>query len=194
MVMDGEPRRTRRQFAKLAGAGLASVAGVGSVLPVAAQAPAPPARDYDVRAFGAKGDGKTLDTPAINTAIAAANAGGGGTVNFPAGNYLCYSIHLQSNVVLNLSPGATIVAADTPAAGSDGYDPPEPNAFGMYQDFGHSHWHNSLLWGENLENISIVGPGMIWGKGLNRGWKDPLPPGAGNKSISLKNCRNITLR
>ena len=43
---------------------------------------------YDVRGFGAKGDGKTIDTPAINKAIEAAAAAGGGTVNFPAGTYL----------------------------------------------------------------------------------------------------------
>ncbi len=78
---------------------------------------------------------------------------------FPAGNYLCYSIHLKSHVTLFLDPGATIVAADAPAAGAGGgYDPPEPNAWDKFQDFGHSHWHNSLIWGEDLENISI-GPG-----------------------------------
>src|SRR2546423_7037094 len=67
---------------------------------------------YDVRAFGAKGDGKELDTPAINKAIDAANAAGGGTVRFPAGDYLSVSIHLKSNVSLYLDQGATIVAAD----------------------------------------------------------------------------------
>ena len=46
---------------------------------------------------------------------------------------------------------------------------PEPNQWDPYQDFGHSHWHNSLIWGENLENISIIGPGRIDGKGLTRG-------------------------
>ena len=54
------------------------------------------AQNYDVRAFGAKGDGRTLDTPAINQAIDAAANGGGGTVVFPAGTYLCYSIHLRA--------------------------------------------------------------------------------------------------
>src|SRR5213596_2258510 len=72
----------------------------------------PPA--YDVRASGAVGDGKALDTPAINKAIDAANAAGGGTVYFPAGTYLCYSIHLKSNVALYLDQGATILAADNP--------------------------------------------------------------------------------
>ena len=77
----------------------------------------------------------------------------------------------------------------------DGYDPPEPNQWDKYQDFGHSHWHNSLIWGEGLSNISICGPGRIWGRGLSRGEGDKaLAPGVGNKSISLKNCHNVTLR
>ena len=136
-----------------------------------------------------------MDTPAINKAIEGAAAAGGGIVRFPAGSYLCYSIHLKSHITLFLDPGATIVAADTPAAGGGGYDPPEPNAWDKFQDFGHSHWHNSLIWGEDLENISIEGQGLIWGKGLSRGDRDlALAAGVGNKSISLKNCRNVTLR
>ena len=96
---------------------------------------------YDVRTFGAKGDGKTLDSTAINRAIDAAAAHGGGTVHFPAGNYLSVSIHLKSNIALYLDQGATIIAAET--SKSIQYDAPEPNAWDKYQDFGHSHWHNS---------------------------------------------------
>src|SRR5215467_13828338 len=57
---------------------------------------------FNVREIGAKGDGKTLDTTAINKAIEAAAAAGGGTVFFPAGNYLSHSIHLKSDVALYL--------------------------------------------------------------------------------------------
>jgi len=126
-----------------------------------------PAMIYDVRAFGAKGDGKTLDTGAINKAIEAAAAAGGGTVVFPAGTYLSVSIHLRSNITLQLSPGTTILAADH-SPGKATYDLPEPNEWDMYQDFGHSHWQNSLIWGVGVENVSIIGPGMINGKGLTR--------------------------
>ena len=65
--------------------------------------------EYDVRAFGAKGDGRTLDTDAINKAIDAASAAGGGTVRFSAGRYLSFSIRLKSNITLYLDHGATIV-------------------------------------------------------------------------------------
>src|SRR3989440_8716365 len=80
---------------------------------------------YDVKTFGAKGDGKALDTAAINKTIDTAAAAGGGTVYFPSGNYLSVSIHLKTNITLYLDQGATIVAAAT--SNEPKYDPPEPN-------------------------------------------------------------------
>jgi polygalacturonase len=160
---------------------------------VPVQVPAKVNSIYNVVDFGAKGDGKTLDSPSINKAIEEAATKGGGMVYFPAGNYLSASIRLKSNISIYLEQGATIVAA-SPADGYK-YDDPEPNIWGdslKYQDFGHNHWHNSLIWGENLQNISILGPGLIWGKGLVRGTTDAA--GSGNKSISLKWCRNVILR
>jgi polygalacturonase len=160
---------------------------------VPAQAPVKANTVYNILDFGAKGDGKTLDSPSINKAIEEAAAKGGGMIYFPAGNYLSVSIRLKSNISLYLEQGAILIAAST----SDGfkYDDPEPNFWGdslQYQDFGHSHWHNSLIWGENLQNISILGPGLIWGKGLVRGTTKVA--GSGNKSISLKWCRNVIIR
>lgn len=132
---------------------------------------------FDVKAFGATGNGTTLDTEAINSAIQTAADTGGGTVSFPAGTYACYSIHLRSNVALYLDAGATILAAE-PADGK-GYDAAEPNRWDFYQDFAHSHWHNSLIWGEQLENVAITGPGRIFGRGLSKGKglgiRDALP-------------------
>jgi polygalacturonase len=183
-----------------------------------------PMGGFDVRAFGARGDGATIDTAAINAAIEAAAQGGGGTVRFPPGRYLSFSIRLRSNVALVLEAGSTLIAAD-PADGQGQYDPAEPNPWDAYQDFGHSHWHNSLIWGEGLENVSITGTGRIWGRGLTRsgpganrplkagdmpsslGQSDPMGErarkgtvfgaemaGKGNKAIALKNCRNVLLR
>ncbi len=143
-------------------------------------------RYFDITKYGAAGDGKTLDSPAINKAIDAASAAGGGTVYIPAGTFLSGSIHLKSNISLYLDQGSTLLASDDPGA----YDAAEPNQWDKLQDFGHSHFHNSLIWGEGLENISILGPGRIWGKGLIRNTSKP----SGNKAISLKLCHNVTLR
>ena len=235
----------RRDFLRAGSFGIA-----GAAIPVIASAasksklPAARPEVFDVRQFGATGDGKTLDTDAVNRAIDAASAAGGGMVVFPPGTYLCFSIRLKSEVHLQLDQGATILAADSPKPGETtgynggAYDAAEPNtAWDAYQDYGHNHWHNSLIWGEDLHDISITGPGLIFGKGLSFGAGPGRPPGAalrgfgpertivlpsgaalpaapnparmargdytmfqaeqpgvGNKSIALKNCRNVLFR
>ncbi|GGD82543.1 rhamnogalacturonidase [Croceicoccus mobilis] len=179
------------------------------------------AQVFDVRDHGARGDGTTIDSGAINMAIASAAAAGAGAVIVPAGRYLCFSIRLASHVTLVLAKGAVIEAAD-PAIHPGSYDLPEDNGEQLYQDFGHSHWHNSLIWAEDLEQAAIVGPGMIVGTGLTRDgpgarWKQQtgerplsmagmseseiaeLEPeaaamqGKGNKAIALKRGRDIVL-
>lgn len=197
-------------------------AGLLALPTVALAQDAKPA-SFNVRDFGAKGDGASLDTAAINKAISAAAAAGGGTVLFPAGQYLSFSIRLQSRVGLYLGHGATLLAAD-PAVHAGAYDEAEPNPWDSYQDFGHSHWHNSLIWGEDLEQISITGPGRIHGQGLTHAGPGPRRAGKpgdmplslngadphkeqvsaadygkamigkGNKAIGLKNCRHVLLR
>ena len=141
---------------------------------------------FDVTAYGAKGDGKTENREAINRAIAAAAAAGGGTVEFPAGTWVTGSLHLRDNVTLRLERGAVIEASSAAAE----YDPPEPNPWERLQDFGHSHFHNSLIWGEGLRDIAIIGGGRISGKALMRGDRG----GPADKTIALKLCHNVTLR
>ncbi len=197
----------RRDFIKLATTGLAGAVGSAVAITGAradVMSPVPAAGTssvYDVQRFGATGDGKTIDSGAINKAIDAAAAAGGGTVRFPAGVYASYSIRLKSNIALYLEQGATILGASTALEGTtDGYDPAESNSpWESYQDYGHNHWHNSLIWAEGIHNVAILGPGLIWGKGLSRGTSDKdrpraEKPGAGNKSIALKNCFNVILR
>jgi len=186
----------RRDFLKYAAIGAA-----GAIAPVCLGAQSasnqPHGSIYDVRSFGAKGDGRTIDSPAINRAIEAAASAGGGTILFPTGTYNSFSIRLKSNIAMQIMQGATILAADTLAGANDGYDSAESNApWENYQDYGHNHWHNSLIWGENLHDVSIFGPGLIWGKGLSRGGREEPraeEPRVGNKAIALKNCRNVTL-
>ena len=168
---------------------------------------------YNVRWFGARGDGQTLDHPAINRAIAAAAQAGGGTVVIPPGVYLCGSIHLQSNIHLDIEAGATILGAPQSL---NAYDLTEPWTNNPYQDGGHCYFHNSLIWGENLTNVFITGNGMINGGGLvrNDGLLDQMcgfarwsptsdyvpsptnypPVRLGNKAIALKLCRNVLIR
>ncbi|HEY4147378.1 MAG TPA: glycosyl hydrolase family 28-related protein [Chitinophagaceae bacterium] len=145
---------------------------------------------YNVKNYGAKGDSATIDSDAINAAIAAAAKSGGGTVYFPPGKYLSYTIRLQSNISLWIDQGAVIIGAAP--VNKIGYDKPEPNAFDMYQDFGHSHWKNSLIYGEGLHDIAIYGQGMIWGRDMTRSTN--VPEGGGNKAIALKLCRNVNIR
>ncbi len=202
----------RRQLLKISPLAIAAV--TGSIAPAQngdASAPTIP-MFFDVRRYGASGTGRHLDSPGVNAAIEAAAAVGGGTVVFPAGTYLCFSVRLRSNVHLFLSQGAILLAAASPLPGQTTgelggvYDAAEPKtSYDAYQDYGHNHWHNSLLWGEDLENIGISGPGLIYGKGLSfGGWVKgegrggyPLytaeQPGVGNKAIALKNCRNVSL-
>ena len=203
----------RRDFLRTGSLGIAAAAIPASSLAASAQNGAATAAAaqgiFDVCKYGATGDGKTLDTDAVNRAIEAAVAAGGGVVVFPAGSYLCFSIHLKSQVHLHLLQGSAIVAADSPLPGEQTgyrggvYDAAEPKTgWDAYQDYGHNHWHNSLLWGEDIHDLSITGPGLIWGKGLSngRGRKDdgaPFvaeQPGVGNKAIALKNCHNVLLR
>ena len=196
---------------------LGLIAGGFASLPFPSHA----ARRFDARDHGARGDGRAIDSVAINAAILAASAAGGGTVVLPRGRYLCFSLRLQSRVTLLLADGAVIEAAD-PARHAGLYDLPEDGIDQLYQDFGHSHWRNSLIWGEDVEQVAITGPGMIHGVGLARDgpgarWKKQagerplsmaqmtdadiarLEPdaakmqGLGNKAIALKNGRDIRL-
>lgn len=177
---------------------------------------------YDVRDFGAVGDGIAIDSGAFNRAIEAASAKGGGTVIVPPGHYLCFSIRLKSYITLLLMNGSVIEAAD-PRKHAGRYDLPENVYEEQYQDYGVSHFHNSLIYGDNVNDIAIIGKGLIHGLGLDRegptprwhgmaGYRSPaeqgLTPdqarraipremayeGRGNKGIGLTGCRNVLLR
>ncbi|MFA6083804.1 MAG: glycoside hydrolase family 28 protein [Mucilaginibacter sp.] len=153
--------------------------------------------NYNVKNFGARGDGKQLDHKAINKAIENCYAHGGGTVYIPAGKYLCGSIRLKSNINLYIDAGAVIVGAP---ADSNAYDSPEAFTDTAYQDGGHTYFHNSLIWGEHLSNVSITGRGMIDGGGLTKmdteheGDLRGGSIGTGDKAIALKLCNNVLIR
>ena len=153
--------------------------------------------DYNVRDYGAKGDGKTLDHHAINAAIDSCVAHGGGRVVVPAGTYLCGSIRMKSHVELHLSAGAKILAAP---ASMKAYDEAESWEGPAYQDGGHTYFKNSLIYAIGQEHVSITGRGMIDGQGLTKkdtekgGVVNGGNIGTGDKAIAFKLCRNILIR
>ncbi|MCC8089673.1 MAG: right-handed parallel beta-helix repeat-containing protein [Rikenellaceae bacterium] len=154
---------------------------------------APAGGFYNVKDYGAVGDGSNIDSDAVNKAIEEASSAGGGTVYFPAGIYSCYSIRLDNNIRLYLDMGAVIKAAI--ATGQRGYDLPDENPHNEYQDFGHSHWKNSLIWGIGLHDIAIEGYGTIDGtEGLARGERRIPGINGANKAIALKECRGVAIR
>jgi polygalacturonase len=175
--------------------------------------PKPKAPFFDITAYGAASNGPALkNQAAINAAIDAAAAAGGGTVVIPAGVFKTYSIRLKSNVGLHLAAKDSILRAAVPGTGpnQDGgfYDAPEKNLFIGLQDGGHSHWANSLIYGISVHDVMISGPGLIDGSNpapnglvvdvLTGGdVRDPAVrdgagvPGPGNKAIGLENSTNI---
>jgi polygalacturonase len=171
---------------------------------------------FDITKYGARTDGPAVaNQTAINEAIAAAAAAGGGTVVVPSGAFKTYTIRLRSRVGLHLAARDSILRAAVQGAAPAGdggfYDAPEPNIFVGLQDHGHSHWANSLIYGVDVDNVTISGPGLIDGSYINdRGETvnvlsggDPREvttrtdggvPGGGNKAIALKNSRSIVFR
>eukprot|EP00040_Diaphanoeca_grandis_P016685 m.86373 g.86373 ORF g.86373 m.86373 type:complete len:521 (+) comp25961_c0_seq1:272-1834(+) len=163
----------------------AFVFGTLSILPFAAPFPWTACSVTD---YGAVGDGKIIDTVAINKALSdVANCT---VVVFPSGYvFLTGSLHLRNHLHVVVEHNATILGA---LGNISAYDPPEPNPWDKYQDFGHSHWHNSLMWGVAVTNVTIEGGGTIdGGDGLVT--SDP-PVGGADKTVSLKSCSHVVIR
>jgi hypothetical protein len=135
----------------------------------------------NVRDFGAKGDGSTQDTAAIQAAIDAAAKLGGGEVLVPAGRYMCGTLHLRDHITLHLDNGATLAETTDLAA----FTPYEKLAYNPHADPETSYFRFALVAGEDVSDVAIVGEGRVDGNRTHRG---------GPKTIALKNCRNVTIR
>lgn len=114
---------------------------------------------YDVRHFGAKGDGRTVDTAAVQTAIDACSRGGGGTVLVPAGVFVIGATELKSNVVLHVATGGTLLGS------GDGKQYHAIEAIPLSGDTTLVDGNWALLYAVNAKNITIEGPGTIDGQG-----------------------------
>ena len=158
--------------------------------------------------------GAAENTRVLNELILRASEGGGGTVTVPAGVYAVYTVRMQSEVTLRLEKGAVLRAA-RPGVEGGNYDEPEVNLYAGIQDHGHTYLANSLVYGRELRNIAITGPGVLDGSNyhirkhgepleliLDR-W-DPNPPERredpghdgrwfGNKGIALDSCEGVVL-
>src|SRR6266702_1612947 len=107
-------------------------------------------KTFDVRHFGAIGDGKTISTTAIQKALDQCALAGGGTVLFPAGTYLSQPLTLRTRTTLLLQKGAVLKATDERA---DFENTDKPNTF------------TPFIGGKDLEDITITGGGTIDGSG-----------------------------
>ena len=183
-------RPTRRELLQAALLQSFLIALTGRAAAAEDSAPAD-ASALDIRSCGAIGNGHVLDTHAINRAIELVAGKGGGAVRVPAGDYLCHTLHLKSGVTLALERGAVLRAA-SPGR----YDPVEPNPWAAYQDYGHNHWHNSMICGVGVSDVTIRGPGLLCGDGMSRGegsTPSSRTQGVADKVIALKDCRNVAL-
>src|SRR5437016_11460599 len=114
-------------------------------------------RAFDVREYRRADDESGLDTGAINRAMEACAAAGGGQVLVPAGRYISGTIHLRSHVTLYLAAGASIVGTTNLSL----YDAPSIPAFMPEAKWG--KWHRALLTAEGAEDVTICGPGTLDG-------------------------------
>ncbi|HEV3196395.1 MAG TPA: glycosyl hydrolase family 28 protein [Bryobacteraceae bacterium] len=150
------------------------------------------ARIYNVRDFGAKGDGQTLDTAAVQAAIDACTRDKGGTVIVPAGDFIVGTMELKSNVTLHVSPAGRLLGSGKPEHYNAGKGVPPGNG------------NVVLLYAVDADNVTIEGRGAIDGQG-NRfytGKGDNTGPG-GNRAEGyvarphlaiFYRCRNLLVR
>ena len=150
------------------------------------QAGAAEVKVFNVRDYGAQGDGRTADTAAINKAIEACSTAGGGRVNLPAGTYLSGTVHLRSEVDLHLEAGATLLGS----ADLKDYQNLVPPA--IMPESKALAWHRALVLADGARNICISGEGVIDGRKVFDAHGEEHMRGP--HTILLGSCRGVTLR
>jgi hypothetical protein len=152
-------------------------------------------RVYNVRNYGAKGDGKTLDTVALQAAIDACTVDGGGTVLIPTGIFLIGTVELKSNVTLH------IVASGKLLGSADGKQYHAVDAIPLTGDHTIEDGNWALLFAVNAKNVSLEGPGTIDGQGAEfhsavRGTPPPSGLGGNRRPYHLLayRCEGLAVR
>ncbi len=186
--------------------GFAATASIGSgLLSVASEAQAPKspsdadhkagAKTYNVRDFGAMGDGVTLDTTAVQAAIDACHQDKGGTVLVPAGSFVIGTVELKSNVNLHLAAAATLLGS------ADGKQYRAVDEIPLHGDSTLEDGNVGLIFAVNARNIAITGLGTIDGQGAQfrspeRGVPPPSGRGGSQRPYHLlfHRCENLTVR
>lgn len=149
------------------------------------------ARVYNIRDYGAKGDGKTNDTGAVQAAIDACTAGKGGTVLVPAGDFVIGTVELKSYVTLHLATQGKLLGSARREDYQAGKGVPPGNG------------NLVLLYAANADNISIEGRGTIDGNGgtFYNGLGDGTSPGGTGKGntdrphlLIFYHCNGLLLR
>jgi len=153
------------------------------------------ARVYSIRAYGAKGDGRTLDTAALQAAIDACTADGGGTVLVPSGTFVIGTVELKSNVTLRIAASGKLLGA------ADGKQYHAVDAIPLRGDstLGDGNW--ALLFAVNAQHITIEGPGTIDGQGAQfysaeRGATPPSGLGGNDRPyhVLIYRCQDVSVR
>jgi polygalacturonase len=153
------------------------------------------ARVYNIRDFGAKGDGTTLDTAPVQAAIDACNKDQGGTVLVPAGVFVIGTIEMKSNVTLHVASQGKLLGS------ADGKQYHAADAIPLRGDSTLGDGNVGLIFAVNAENITIEGPGTIDGQGAQfrspeRGVPPPSGRGGAQRPYHLlfHRCKNLSVR
>jgi len=139
-------------------------------------------QEFDIRDFGASGDGNAMNTSAIQSAIDACHEAGGGKVIIPPGTYLSGTIILKSHVELHFMQNATLLGSPS----QDDYPiQPVPE----YRSLRDQNGHRALIYARKAENIALTGRGTIDGQGQNQEYV----PGNDlrSRNIMFISCRDI---
>jgi hypothetical protein len=134
--------------------------------------------DISVRDFGALGDGKTLDTAAIQTALDTASSGGGGQVVIPAGHYLSGSLVLKSHTNLHLDAGACLLGSSH----AEDYPLVRARWEGIESDC-----HRALISADHAEDCALTGAGVVEGNPAVSRLRDPRGPAV----VEVIECRRV---